>query len=174
MNQIIYFFLLAVCIETPPTNEIRLPLRHVPTKPSSPPPLPQPQQLNQDALKSLLKEHLTSLLTRGASTINANRSVINVPSVDIKQQTRTESKLIEERFSKVDETIPIQQTKTNSTPHFIFHPKSTYGLTVTPVDLFSQRNFQSVSLEKMAQQRSFIPDSDSSSIVNSRPTTQPG
>ncbi len=115
------------------------------------------------------------MLTRGASTINANRALINVPSLDIKQQIRTDSKLIEERFSKYDESNPTQQIKTNQqTSPLILYQKSTLGLTVTPVDLSPQRNFSSISLEKMAQQRNFIPDFDTSSIVSSRSSTQPG
>lgn len=159
-------------METQTTNEIRLPLRHITSKTSSPPPSSVPQQqppiqqLNQDALKSLLKEHLTSLLTRGASTVNVNRTLINIPSFDIKQQIRTESKLN-------DDITSTQQIKSNQTSPLIFHQRSTLGLTVTPVDLSSQRNFPSVSLEKMAQQRNCIPDSDSSSVASSRPSTQP-
>jgi hypothetical protein len=169
-----FFFLSATSSETP---ENRLPLRHVTAQSPSPPQQSNPS-LNQETLKSLLKEHLTSLLTRGASTINSPRSVVNTSSVEIKQQIRTDSKLIEERFSKLDEFLPTsststQQTKTNHTSPLIFYPRSTLGLTVTPVDLNSQRNFQSVSLEKMAQQRNFIQDNDSSSI-SSRPSTQPG
>ena len=179
---------LAVSMEKPSTNEVRLPLRHITSKSSTPPPrmpsppVPPPQpaqpptpQLNQDALKTLLKEHLTSLLTRGASTINTSRSLVHIPTADIRQQIRADSRLIEERFtSKADETIPIQHNKTNQSSSFIFHQRSALGLTVTPVDLCSQRNIQSVSIEKMAQQRNLVPDSDSSSIVsNSRPATQP-
>ena len=149
----------------------------MPSKPVSPPPVVQPLQppkLNQDTLKSLLKEHLTSLLTRGASTINAHRSILNAPSLDVRQQLRTEPKLSEERYSKLDELIPTQQIKTNQTSPLIFYQRSTLGLTVTPVDLCSQRNIQTVSLEKMAQQRTNQVDSDSSSVNSSRPSTQPG
>ncbi len=125
-------------------------------------------------MKILLKEHLTSLLTRGASTINTNRSLINIPSYEIKQQIKTESKLIEERFTKRDEITPTQQIKSNQTSPLIFHHKSTLGLNVTPMDLSLQRNFSSVSLEKIAQQRNSAQDSDSSSVASSRPPTQPG
>lgn len=172
--------LLATSVEIPSTNEVRLPLRHIPTKPKSPPPVPlppsQPPKLNQDTLKSLLKEHLTSLLTRGASTVNAHRSVINAPSFDIRQQIRTDPKLMEERFAKLDEFIPTQQMKNSqpSPPPLIFYQRSTLGLTVTPVDLCTQRNTQMVSLEKMAQQRTIFTDSDCSSVNSSRPSTQPG
>jgi len=106
-----------------------------------------------------LKEHLTSLLTLGASTINTNRSLNNIP-----QQIRAESKIIED-------SIPTQQIKTSP---LIFQQRSTLGLTVTPMDLSSQRNIQSVSIEKMAQQRNLIPDSDTTSILITRPATQPG
>ncbi|CAF1347529.1 unnamed protein product [Adineta steineri] len=143
--------------------DYRLPLRHVTNKSSTP-----DQQLNQDALKSLLEEHLTSLLTRGASTINANRTIINVPSND-------------ERHGKRDEFIPsplstisTQQIKINQTSHFIVQQKSPLGLTVTPVDSSPQKNFQSISLEKLAQQRSFHQDNEISSATSSnRPSTEP-
>lgn len=155
-------------------SEVRLPLRHTPNKPLSPPPQPPlPPKLNQDTLKSLLKEHLTSLLTRGASTINTHRSILNTPSLELRQQLRSEPKLTEERLSKLDEFIPTQQMKTNQTSPLIFYQRSTLGLTVTPVDLCSQRNIQSVSLEKMAQQRTNQADSDVSSVNSSRPSTQP-
>ncbi|CAF1187882.1 unnamed protein product [Rotaria sp. Silwood1] len=160
-------------IESPQTNEIRLPLRHMTSKSPSP---PQPQQqqinpsLNQDTLKSLLKEHLTSLLTRGASTLNVTRTLINVPSVELKQQNRTDIKQVEELNSS---SLPFQQIKTNQTSPLTFHQRSTFGLTVTPVDLSSQKNFSSVSLEKMAQQKNFNQDNDSSSVSTSRPSTQP-
>ncbi|CAF2699070.1 unnamed protein product [Rotaria sp. Silwood2] len=162
-------------IESSQTNEIRFPLRHITSKSPSPPQQQQQQQqinpsLNQDTLKSLLKEHLTSLLTRGASTLNGTRTLINVPSVEIKQQNRTDSKLIEELNSS---SLPFQQIKPNQTSPLIFHQRSTFGLTVTPVDLSSQKNFSSVSLEKMAQQKNFNQDNDSSSTSTSRPSTQP-
>ncbi len=49
------------------------------------------------------------------------------------------------------------------------------GLTVTPLDLSPQRNFPSSSLEKLNQQKTFLQDSDLSSIVtSSRPATEPG
>lgn len=165
------------------TTDVRLPLRQLITKSPSPPPIAQQHQssnssLNQDTLKCLLKEHLTSLLTRGASTLNANRTLINTPSAEIKQQSRSDSKLIEERSNKFDEinsTLTLfQQSKISQTSPLGFHQKSSFGLTVTPVDLASQRNFQSVSLEKMAQQKTSLQDNDSSSISSSRPSTQPG
>ncbi len=107
-------------------------------------------------MKTLLKEHLTSLLTHGASTINTNRSFVHIPN--------------ERLTTKTDELISTQQKSP-----LIFHQRSTLGLTVTPVDLSSQKNLQSISIEKMAQQRNLIPDSDSSSTLsNSRPATQPG
>jgi hypothetical protein len=157
---------LAVSIDKPSTNEIRLPLRHINNKSSSPPPRlpsppPPPPQLNQDTLKTLLKEHLTSLLTHGASTINTNRSFVHIPN--------------ERLTTKTDELISTQQIKTNQTSPLIFHQRSTLGLTVTPVDLSSQKNLQSISIEKIAQQRNLTADSDSSSTLsNSRPATQPG
>ena len=175
------FSVLATSVEVPSANETRLPLRHTPSKSPSPS-QPLTSSLNQDTLKNLLKEHLTSLLTRGASIINANRTLTTIPSVEVKQQIRTDSKLIEERFARLDQLIPTppssssssQQVKPSQTSPLIFHPRSTLGLTVTPVDLSSQRNFQSISLEKMAQQRNCNQENDSSSIVSSRPSTQPG
>ncbi|CAF3340134.1 unnamed protein product [Rotaria socialis] len=170
-------FRQSTSIQLSQTNEVRLPLRHSTHKSPSP---PQQQQqtnssLNQDTLKSLLKEHLTSLLTRGASTLNGNRSLVNVPPVEIKQQNRIESKLIEDRYLKMEDlngTLSFQQQKSNATPPLVIYPKPTFGLTVTPVDLSSQKNFQSVSLEKMAQ-KTFLQDNDSSSVSSSRPSTQP-
>lgn len=153
------------------TDDIRLPLSHAETRSSTPPSAPvallppalppnRVAQLNQDALKSLLKEHLTSLLTRGASTMNTNRNLIN------HSQTKTEAKLI-------DELISAQQTKPNQTSSIIFHPRSTLGLTITPVDLNTQKNSQAITLERMAQQRTCLPESECSSAVSSRPSTQP-
>lgn len=171
-------------LESSSTGEIRLPLCHTRTRSSTPPsvhgtpPLPPPvhpnrvPQLNQDALKCLLKEHLTTLLTRGASTMNANRSLVNLQTNEQKQ-TKNDSKLLEERFSKLDELISSQQSKTNQTSSIIFHPRSTLGLTITPVDLNPQKNSQTITLERMAQQRTFLPDSENSSAVSSRPSTQP-
>lgn len=123
-----------------------------------------------------MKEHLTSLLTRGASTVNAQRSILNTPALDLRQQVQNNSKLMEERFAKLEEFIPAQPMKTNqpSPPPLIFYQRSTLGLTVTPVDLCTQRNTQTVSLEKMAQQRTILTDSDPSSANSSRPSTQPG
>lgn len=170
-------FLSATSLDLSSTNDNRLPLRHVTKKSSSP-----DQQLNQGVLKNLLEEHLTSLLTRGASTINPNRTtIINVPSVEMKQKLRTDSKLIDERYTKRDDlnSTPLsstssQLTKTSQTSHFIVQHKLPLGLTVTPVETSSQKHFSSVSLEKLAQQKSFLQDTDSSSAASSRPSTEPG
>lgn len=201
-----FSFDLAAFFEPAQTNEIRLPLRHKANQSPSysqkqqPQPQPQPQSqqrkqkqeqeqeinpsLNQDTLKNLLKDHLTSLLTRGASTLNGTRTVINPPTVEIKQQIRIDSKLIEERCTKYEEsnissssssstTTANQQIKSNQISCLASQQKSPFGLTVTPVDLSSQKTFQSVSLEKMAQ-KNFLHDNDSSSVSTSRPSTQPG
>ncbi|CAF1312734.1 unnamed protein product, partial [Adineta ricciae] len=140
-------------------NDIRLPFRQPSTiKTTSTTP---DQPLNQDVLKSLLEEHLTSLLTRGASTVNSNR-----PTNEPKQASRTD---------KRDEIIPTPLS-TISTSHFIVQQKSSVGVTITPVDMSPQRHFQSVSLEKLAQQRSFLQDNElsSPSTTNStRPSTEP-
>ncbi|CAF1304697.1 unnamed protein product [Rotaria sordida] len=175
-------FRQSTSIQSSQTNQVRFPLRHITSKcRSSPPPPPPSQQqqqqqqqinpsLNQDTLKSLLKEHLTSLLTRGASTLNVSRTLINVPSIEIKEKIVKDSKLIEEINNS---SLSYQQIKINQTSPLTFNHRSTFGLTVTPVDLSSQKNFSTVSLEKMAQQKNFTQDNDSSSSSTSRPSTQP-
>ncbi|UJR24084.1 hypothetical protein I4U23_027052 [Adineta vaga] len=122
---------------------------------------------DQDVLKNLLEEHLTSLLTRGASTINGNR----ITSIESKQIIRSDSKLNDKR-----DEIMSTPLSTVSTSHFIVQQKSPLGLAITPLDVSPQRNFQSVSLEKLAQQRSFHQENEllSPSTTNStRPSTEP-
>lgn len=134
-----------------------LPLRHL----TNPSPHPCPSQLtpslNSDALKSLLKEHLTSLLTRGASTVQTHRPLSILPLEEIKEQS----------------------IRTIDSSAYLAQHKSTLGLTVTPLEISTAaaaaKNYQSISLEKMAQQRNFLEDNDSaSSQISSRPSTQPG
>ena len=127
----------------------------------NPSPNPCPPQLtpslNSDALKTLLKEHLTSLLTRGASTVQTHRPLSILPLEEIKEQS----------------------IRTIDSSAYLAQHKSTLGLTVTPLEISTAaaaaKNYQSISLEKMAQQRNFLQDNDSaSSQISSRPSTQPG
>ena len=161
LSLLLLLLRLATSIDFRSTNEVSFPLRHLPNhSPSSSQPLLTPT-LNPDALKSLLKEHLTSLLTRGASTVQTHRPVNILPLEEMKEPTtsnRTDNKPID------------------SANYFAQH-RSTLGLTVTQMELATNatKNYQSISLEKMAQQRNSLQDNESvSSQASSRPSTQPG
>jgi hypothetical protein len=139
------------------------------------------QSVNQEKFEIILKEHLTHLFTRGATTtFHPKRTLIKIPSVDIKHHnispktisslSNPDPTLIMERYDKLQQlllpTSSSQPTINNRQSLLFFQGTSTLGLTVTSLEFSSSKQFQSPSQETITQQ--------DNSISANRPLTQPG
>lgn len=113
-----------------------------------------------DQLKNLLKEHLTHLLTRGTTHLQREKSTDQLNEDEITLLHRTTTMNNSHSNSK-----KVQEEKC---------PSSSFGLTILPAEsLSTKQQFQSISLEKMAQQRNSRQErhSSSSSSSSSSPTS---
>jgi hypothetical protein len=132
------------------------------------------EPINRENFQYLLKEQLSSLFTRETTNISSKRTMIRIPSIQIKHQNlppKPNPALIMERYSRVQHLVitprPSQPTTNkllNSRQStFILQEIPTLGLTVTPLDFSSSKYLQNSSVEKISHQE-----------TRNRPATQPG
>ncbi|CAF3309419.1 unnamed protein product [Rotaria socialis] len=157
-----------------PSNKVRLSLRQVQSKNSlRENQLKQIRQenyrsVNQEKIKSLLKQQITSLFCRESANINHKRTFIRIPLVEIKHKNFSpktssiiDSTLIMERYDKLQRLL-ISRTTSQATINnrllnnrqspLEYQKVSAFGLSVTPIDCFSSKNFENSSFEMKLEQ----------------------
>ncbi|CAF2361672.1 unnamed protein product [Rotaria sp. Silwood2] len=147
------------------SNQVHFSLRQIKTQNSSREKQSKQihQSLNEKSLKSILKEQLTSLLTRETANINHKRTLLKIPLVQIRHPkipSKTgpiiDSRLIMERYDKLQQllisrtvsqaTLNNKLVKNHQSP-LSYHETARFALNVTPVDFSSSNNFESSSFE---------------------------
>lgn len=163
---------------------VRYPLRHVGSRIHSNEEQlrKENQKINREKFQSLLKEQITNIFSRETNHPNDKRTLIKIPSVQIKHQnispksnSQTDPNVIIERYQKLQQLL-ISPTPTQPTIHhksfeyrqspILFQGISSFGLTVTPLEFSSSKQLHNSSLDKSLTE-------DNASLTN-RPLTQPG
>ncbi len=152
------------------SNKLRFPLRQIESRHNS---RIKDSSNNREKFQYLFREQMTTLLTRETTNLSSKRTVIKIPSVEIKHETtplirtrtQIDPKLIMERYAKVEQMLisPTQNQffDINQSP-ILVQQTSSFGLTVTPLDFSSSKQHSSL-------------DQHENSLKTIRPsTTQPG
>lgn len=114
------------------------------------------QNSNEDKIEYLLKEQLNRLMKRQTTTVQPKRTVIKIPSVDIKHQylshkpvqQQTDTTSINDRYAKLQQFIysPVSNCQRNDlqrqSPLFL-QQITTLGLTITPLEIYNSNQQQS-------------------------------